>query len=126
MSDSSVGFGFTVYDYDPVKKGHYKAFYDGGDALKGQIQKEGGELAIAIDTEQSMEVISPKNFRFDLGVMPSDIAQDLHLAVSVSDKLVKRWGPAGEPPPPVPIPGAVWLMLSGLIGVVGMRKKLRM
>ena len=36
--------------------------------------------------------MSPKNFTFNLGVMPEDKAQEAHLAMSVSDKLVKKWG----------------------------------
>ncbi len=47
---------------------------------------------MSIDMDQSMEVVSPKNFNFNLGVMPQDIAMEIHLAVSVTDKFVKKWG----------------------------------
>ena len=92
LSDTTVEVSYTNYDYDPDEKKYYKCFHTDGAVLKGLIEKAGGELAIEIDTEQSMEVVSPKNFAFTLGVMPEDMAQDTHLAMSVSDKLVKKWG----------------------------------
>jgi hypothetical protein len=92
MSNTSVRVSFTIYDYDPDEKKYYKCFHTDGAELEGLVEKSGGELAIEIDTDQSEEVMSPKNFTFNLGVMPEDKAQEAHLAMSVSDKLVKKWG----------------------------------
>jgi hypothetical protein len=92
MSDTTVEVSFTIYDYDPDEKKYYKCFHTDGAVLKGLVEKSGGELNISIETDQSMEVMSPKNFAFALGVMPEDEAQEAHLAMSVSDKLVKVWG----------------------------------
>ena len=39
-----------------------------------------------------MEVVSPKNYNFSLGVMPQDKNMEIHIAVSTSDKFVKKWG----------------------------------
>lgn len=92
MSNTSVEFAFEVYDYDPDEKKYYKAFHTDGAAIKGLVQKSGGSLSIAISTDQSMEVMSPNNFTLSLGIMPEDTEQETHLAFSVSDKVVKRWG----------------------------------
>ncbi len=92
MSDTTVLLDFTIYDYDPDEKKYYKAFHTAGKDLKGLVQKSGGQLAIEIDSAQSDEVVSPKNFAFTLGVMPEDLKQETHMAMSVSDKLVKEWG----------------------------------
>ena len=92
MSNTTVEFAFEIYDYDPDEKKYYKAFHTDGAAIKGLVEKSGGSLSIAISTDQSMEVMSPNNFTLSLGVMPEDTEQETHLAFSVSDKLVKRWG----------------------------------
>lgn len=92
MSDTTVELCFTVYDYDPDEAKYYKCFHTDDDNLEGLVAKSGGRLAVEIDTEQAVEVVSPKNFTFSLGVMPVDKEQDTHVAMSVSDKLVKRWG----------------------------------
>jgi hypothetical protein len=92
MSDTAVEFSYTIYDYDPDEKKYYQAFHTDGEVLKGLVEKSGGELSISIDSSQSDEVVSPKNFAFSLGVMPEDIKQSTHMAMSVSDKLVKEWG----------------------------------
>lgn len=92
MFNTEVEFSFTVYDYDPKQKAYYKAFHSDNVKLKGLVLKSGGELAMHIDMDQSMEVVSPKNYVFTLGVMPQDIKQEIHLAVSVNDKFVKQWG----------------------------------
>lgn len=60
--------------------------------LKGLVLKQGGELALNIAMDQSTEVVSPKNHTFQLGVMPQDQAQEIHLGFSVANKMVKAWG----------------------------------
>jgi len=92
MSNTTVEFAFEIYDYDPDEKKYYKAFHTDGKAMKGLVEKSGGSLSISISTDQSMEVVSPNNFTLSLGVMPEDTEQETHLAFSVSDKVVKRWG----------------------------------
>lgn len=92
LSNTAIVFQFTIYDYDPDQKKYYKAFHSNGTDLNGLVYKSGGDLSISIDGDQSQEVVSPKNFTFDLGVMPEDTEQEIHMAVSVSDKLVKKWG----------------------------------
>ena len=47
---------------------------------------------MSIDTDPGMEVVSPKNFNFILSVMPQDLNMEIHVATSVSDKFVKKWG----------------------------------
>jgi len=92
MANTMVEFVFTIYDYDPDEKKYYKCFHSNDAVLKGLVQKSGGRLTISIDAEQSQEVMSPKNFTMQLGIMPEDLEQDTHMAISVSDKMVKRWG----------------------------------
>ena len=92
MANTMVEFVFTIYDYDPDEKKYYKCFHSNDAVLKGLVQKSGGQLSIFIDADQSQEVMSPKNFTMNLGVMPEDLEQDTHMAISVSDKMVKRWG----------------------------------
>jgi hypothetical protein len=92
MSDTTAQFDFTIYDYDPDEKKYYKAFHTNAVLLKGLVEKAGGRLSIEIDSQQSEEVISPKNFTLNLGIMPEDLKQETHMAMSVTDKLVKEWG----------------------------------
>ena len=92
LANTEVLFDFNIYDYDPKEKRYYKCFHTNDTKLKGLVLKSGGELAMSIDMDQSMEVVSPKNFSFSLGVMPQDLDMAIHLAVSVSDKFAKKWG----------------------------------
>jgi len=94
VSNTVVLFSFNVYDWDLTQQKYYKAFHTNGAALYGFIENQSGELNMTIDPDQSMEVAHPINFKFTLGVMPADLAQSLHLAVSVIDKFVKQWGVA--------------------------------
>jgi hypothetical protein len=92
LANTEVIFKFVIYDYDPKEKKYYKCFHSNEVEMKGLVMKSGGELVMSIDMDQSMEVVSPKNFSFTLGVMPQDLDMQIHLAVSVSDKFVKKWG----------------------------------
>jgi hypothetical protein len=94
MSNTEVLFDFSVYDYDPEKLAYYTAFHCNAVQLKGLINKSGGDLEIEMGTDQNMEVVSPKNFTLNLGVMPQDEAQAIHIAVSTDGKFAKKWGVA--------------------------------
>jgi hypothetical protein len=92
MSNTEVEVQFTIYDYDPKQKKYYQCFHTNAVKLKCLVYKQGGELAMSLDMDQSTEVTSPKNHRFMLAAMPQDTAQEIHLAVSLSDKFVKQFG----------------------------------
>ena len=92
LADTEVLFKYNVYDYDPKEKKYYKCFHSNNADLKGLVSKSGGELVMAIDMDQSMEIVSPKNFNFSLGVMPQELNMEIHVAVSLSGKFVKKWG----------------------------------
>lgn len=92
MANIEVELQFTFYDWDLRTKSYYKAFHTNAVKVKGLVLKQGGNLAMNISMDQSMEVVSPKNHTFTLGVMPQDTDMQLHLAFSSIDKLVKPWG----------------------------------
>jgi hypothetical protein len=92
LSDTNVEFIFTIYDYDPIAKKYYKCFHTADTALKGLVEKSGGDLNMYIDQDQAGEVVSPKNFTFNLGVMPQELEQVTHVAVSDTSKFCKNWG----------------------------------
>jgi hypothetical protein len=92
LSNTGVKFKFNIYDYDFDAKVYYKCFHTDDNELEGLIQKSGGQLSIAIDMDQNMQVVSPKNFSFSLGVMPEDKEQELTLAFSSDSPVALQWG----------------------------------
>ena len=94
LSNTEIEVKFTIYDYDPSAKKFFKCFFSDDAGSKGLIEKSGGTLALSIDMDQSMEVTNPKNYTFSLGVMPKEVDQSIHMAVSDSAKFVKHWGVA--------------------------------
>jgi hypothetical protein len=92
MSNTNVKFKFTIYSYDPDNKKYFTAYWSEAELL-GLIEKMGGDLNIHIDEDAGYEVQSPENYTFSLGVAPvDDQAQEVHFAVSETDKMVKQWG----------------------------------
>ena len=92
LSDTTVEYDYVIYDYDPVAKVYFKAFHNDTTTLKGLVEKSGGALSLGIEMDQGMEVVSPKNFSFYLGVMPQENAQVIHYGVSNTGKFTKAWG----------------------------------
>ncbi|WP_185236183.1 hypothetical protein [Teredinibacter franksiae] len=92
LSDTNVEYGYVVYDYDPVEKVYYKAFHNDTTDLKGLVEKSGGELSLGIEMDQSLEVVSPKNYGLYVGIMPQEEAQTIHYGVSNTGKFTKAWG----------------------------------
>ena len=92
LSNTEVELEFVVYKYDEKAKKYFRAFHCNDVKLTCLVQKSGRELNLSIDNDQSMEVMSPKNFQLTMGAMPQDVAMEIHLAVSKSDKFVEQFG----------------------------------
>lgn len=92
LSDTTVEFTYTIYDFDLIKKQYYKCFHTNGKALKGLIAKSGGDLEFRVDRELHDTVTSPMNFMLNLEVIPQEDEQETNCAVSVDGKFVKKWG----------------------------------
>lgn len=92
LSDTSVEYDYVIYDYDPVAKVFYKAFHNDSTTLKGLVEKSSSGLSLGIEMDQSMEVVSPKNFGLYIGIMPQEEAQVVHYGVSNTGKFTKAWG----------------------------------
>ncbi len=92
LSNTEVTFSFNVYAYDQAAKKFYLAFHSNETDLEGLVEKHGSELNFNIEMDPSPEVANPLNFTLTLGVMPKELAQEVHVAVSDTDKFVKQWG----------------------------------
>lgn len=92
LSDTHVAFSFSVFDFDPEAKIYFKAFHTNGAALFGRIDRSGGAFAIALETNPSADVTHLASYTFSLGVLPESLSQDVHMAFSSTDRLVKKWG----------------------------------
>lgn len=94
LSKTDVVYAFNVYAFDPVNKAFYLAFHTNGSTLNGLVHKTAGNLHLAISTHADPEVPSPLNYPLQIGIMPQDQAQEIQMAFSTTDKLVKTWGVA--------------------------------
>jgi hypothetical protein len=94
MANTEALLTFTIYDYDPMAKKFFKCFHTNDEKLNCLINKAGGELEMEMATDESMEIVSPKNFQLNLGVMPQAEEMSLHVSVSVDGKFAKKFGVA--------------------------------
>jgi len=95
LASTEVLLKFNIYKFDPKEKKYFKCFHSNDAELKGLIAKSGGELVMSIAEDNSREIESPLNYSFNLGVMPQPANMEIHVAVSLSDKFVKKWGVEG-------------------------------
>ncbi len=92
LSNTGVEFDFVVFNYDPVSRTYFRAFHSNRARLKGLILKYGDQFALGVNQDQYSDFPSPKNFEAHISIMPQDVSQDIHLAITPSDKFVKKWG----------------------------------
>lgn len=93
LTNTSVEFKFAVYDYDSTANKYYKCFHDGDETLLGSISKDnGGSLSISIDDDEGYLVQQPKNYEFQITIVPDPKAQVLHMQFSDTAKITKQWG----------------------------------
>jgi hypothetical protein len=84
---------FSVYDYDPLEKKYFKCMLPTDDTtLNALLEKNGAELNVSVADDASTEVQSPENYAFQIGIKPQPSAQQITLATSFSNKVVKSWG----------------------------------
>jgi hypothetical protein len=92
MASILVEIDYVIWEYDPEKKQMFKCFHSNAAKLECLLQVSSNERQIYLSEEQGMEVEQPQNYQVVLSVVPEDKKQELHYAVSVSDKLVKQFG----------------------------------
>lgn len=92
IEKTNVSITFNVYEYDYTNKTYFKSVNTNNQDLNGYIEVVGTQRSIAIASEPSQEVDEPRNYTFELGVIPNDVNQTVHFAVSSLDKLVRQWG----------------------------------
>ncbi|MFP2908784.1 hypothetical protein ACLESD_27790 [Pyxidicoccus sp. 3LFB2] len=91
FANIEVVFKYVIYEYDPLAKKYFKSSFADAD-LNGLLEKNGDELTIHVADNASMEVQSPKNFGFRLGVKPKTLEQSVNVAAASSKNIVKKWG----------------------------------
>lgn len=92
LGDISVTFQFSVYEYDPAAKKYFKCFHCNDTDMKGLLEKRDDELNLSVADAPSMEVQSPENWAFNIGIKPLPEVQALQLAVGETQKFAKSWG----------------------------------
>lgn len=93
LSKIEVKFKFAVYYYDPIEKKYFKCMLGADDAeLSGILEKNGSDLSIHVNDDPDTEVQSPENYAFSVGIKPQPTAQEITIATSYSEKVVKAWG----------------------------------
>jgi len=92
-TDMRVIFQFKIYEYDPAgAQPKYFTSATSDAALNGLLEKNGEELTLDVDNDESSEVQSPKNFAFRIGIKPNATEQKITLATGVNKNIVKNWG----------------------------------
>jgi hypothetical protein len=91
MVKVTVTFQFTVYEFDPIAEKYFKAATCDAD-LTGVLEKNGKNLALDIANDPAMEVQSPLNFNFSIGIKPQPQAQKITLASGDGKNVVRAWG----------------------------------
>ncbi len=94
MVSVEVKFKYCIYTYDTDKSAlkYYKSFHSNDKELTGKITKSGKSLQLYVNTDKDTGVAKPENYKFGIVIDPGDEKQDLHRAVSCSDKFVREWG----------------------------------
>lgn len=92
MVNIQVTFNFDVYEYDPREKRYFKVFTSAGAVMTGVLERRDDDVHITLADEPSMEVRSPENYAFSIGIKPLPTAQSLTVGIGASKSIVKPWG----------------------------------
>ncbi|ATB33994.1 hypothetical protein [Melittangium boletus] len=90
MTDMTVKFSYSVYEYDPVAKNYFLS--NKGEDLEGILEKNGDSLNLSVADDESTEVQSPKNFTLQMGIKPDTKEQTIVLATGAQKNVAKKWG----------------------------------
>jgi len=92
LKNIDVVFQFSVFDYDPAAKKYFLAFHSNRTDMRGLLEKRGDDVNLVVADDPSMEVQSPQNYAFQIGIKPQPSAQTLSIATGVQKVIVRAWG----------------------------------
>lgn len=92
IEKTNISVSFNVYEYDYKNKTYFKSVNTNDQDLIGYIEVVGTQRTIRVASDPSTQVDEPRNYTFDLGVIPNDTDQAVHFAVSSTDKMARQWG----------------------------------
>lgn len=94
MTNLLCEFEFSVFDYDPLRdqKKYYCCFHSNDVVLNGVLEKRGEDINLSVADDPSTEVQSPRNYAFQVGIMPQPDAQVLQVATGVGRSFTRAWG----------------------------------
>jgi hypothetical protein len=91
LADKPVEFSFALYDNDIKFLMYYKSMSSGTGTLKGTLFKQGDNLLYLISGDSGVDVTSPENFNFQLGVKAAGGGQKI-VTVESFKIVEKPWG----------------------------------
>ncbi len=101
VSDPSVTFSFSIYDYDNIKSKFYEVLYTEGTKLKGKLetgsQENRVQVSLSIDPKAATHkktggVLSPMLWEMTATIYPGSQSQTIRLCTGGLQKMVKKWG----------------------------------
>jgi hypothetical protein len=93
VPNSSVRIDFVVYNFDPIAKKYYRAFYPNDVPLRGVIRKNGAEPPLKLGAKGT-DVVAPENWALSIVMAPPAGVAQLTYTVANSSSTDKVWGGA--------------------------------
>lgn len=92
LTGIAIEFSFVLYDFDSKANTYYKSLSSNSQILTGTLDEEGGHLLYYMSNDTGVEVKTPPNYNFQLGVKPDFTPQKLQIAQSAGKSSLKNWG----------------------------------
>jgi len=91
VADTSVKIDFVVYNYDPINKKYFKAFFPNSCPARGQIRKdsEGSPFKLG---EKGAAVATPENWALSIVIGPANGVVQLTYGIPNAAATDKTWG----------------------------------
>jgi hypothetical protein len=92
LTGIAIEFSFALYDFDSKANAYFISLSSNSQILSGTLDEEGGHLLYYMSNDTGVEVATPPNYNFQLGVKPDATPQKLQTAQSAGKSSLKIWG----------------------------------
>jgi len=92
MKSIKLIINYEIYEYDRDAEVFYKSVHTNDTDLNCILQVQGTERVLYLNDTPGTEVENPVNYQLVVGMVPEEEQQEIHIAVSDTDKFVKPWG----------------------------------